>query len=111
MTARYLVLGQVAPLANTSTILYTVPAGKDTVVSTIVIANRSTSGAAYRISILPTNSALTEPQHHIAFDVSVAGGDSTTLTLGITLSAGQTIRVQANSGNISFNAFGSEITF
>jgi hypothetical protein len=111
MTARYLVLGQVAPLATTSTVLYTVPAGKDAVVSTIVVANRSASAGTFTIAIVPSNVAPSEPQNFIAFNVPIVGADSTTLTLGITLSAGQTIRVQASSADMTFNAFGSEIAF
>jgi hypothetical protein len=111
MPARYLILGQVAPAAASATVLYTVPAGKDAVISTIVVANRTATGTAFRIAVLPSGAATIEPQHYIAYDVSLGGADSTTLTLGITLSAGQGVRVQAISADVSFTAFGTEITF
>jgi hypothetical protein len=111
MTARYLVLGQVAPPAATMTTFYTVPAGKDAVVSTIVVANRGTVGTSFRIVVLPTVATPLEAQHYIAYDVAVAGGDSTTLTVGITLSSSQALRVYGANANLSFTAFGTEITY
>jgi len=42
--------------------------------------------------------------------VPVAGADSTTLTLGITLAATDVVTIYASTANTSFNLFGSEIT-
>jgi hypothetical protein len=109
MPTVYKVLGQSAPSATTNTNLYTVPSATSAVVSTLVVANRSTSAAAYRIAIRPAGATIAN-QHYIAFDVTVGAGDSTTLTLGITLAATDIVTVYATSANLSFNAFGSEIT-
>jgi hypothetical protein len=109
MPATYKVLGQNAPGATTDTNLYTVPANTSAVISTIVVANRATSTSTYRIAIRP-NAATLANQHYIAFDVTVGAGDSTTLTLGITLGAADIITVRASTANLSFSAFGSEIT-
>jgi glucose-6-phosphate dehydrogenase assembly protein OpcA len=109
MPTVYKVLGQSAPSATTNTNLYTVPAATSAVVSTLVVANRSTSAAAYRIAIRPAGATIAN-QHYIAYDVTVGAGDSTTLTLGITLAATDIVTVYATSANLSFNAFGSEIT-
>jgi glucose-6-phosphate dehydrogenase assembly protein OpcA len=109
MPTTYKVLGQSAPSATTNTTLYTVPSATSAVISTIVVANRAATAATYRIAIRPAGDALAN-QHYIAFDVIVAGGDSTTLTLGITLAATDVITVYASTANLSFNAFGSEIT-
>jgi hypothetical protein len=46
----------------------------------------------------------------LAYDVAVGGGDSTTLTLGITLAATDVITVYASSADLSFSVFGSEIS-
>jgi hypothetical protein len=108
MATRYKVLGQVAPDATTDTTLYTAPAGKDTVVSTIVVANRGASSFAYRIAVRPGGATLSN-EHYIAYDVTVAQADSSTLTLGITLSPSDVITVRATSGDLTFVAFGSEI--
>jgi hypothetical protein len=103
------VLNQSAPAANTDTSLYTVPSAKSTVVSTIVVCNRSTSApAAYRIAVRPAGATLAN-QHYLAYDVPVSAADSTTLTLGITLSTTDIITVRASTANVSFSAFGAEI--
>jgi hypothetical protein len=86
-----------------------VPAATSAVVSTIVVANRSGTSAGYRIAIRPAGATIAN-QHYIAFDVAVGGGDSTTLTLGITLAATDVITVYASTANLSFSVFGSEIT-
>jgi glucose-6-phosphate dehydrogenase assembly protein OpcA len=109
MPTTYKVLGQLAPSATTATTLYTVPSATSAVVSTIVVANRSATGATYRIAIRPAGATLAN-EHYIAYDVIVGGGDSTTLTLGITLAATDVITVYASTTNLSFNVFGSEIT-
>lgn len=108
MATRYLVLGQAAPAATTDTTLYTVPAEKDAIISTLVVANRGGSSAAFRISVRPAGATLAD-LHYIAFDVVVLAGDSITLTLGIALSATDVVTVRAESADLGFSAFGSEI--
>jgi glucose-6-phosphate dehydrogenase assembly protein OpcA len=109
MPTIYKVLGQLAPSATTATTLYTVPSATSAVVSTLVVANRAATSATYRIAIRPAGATLAN-EHYIAYDVSVGGGDSTTLTLGITLAATDIITVYAGTANLSFSVFGSEIT-
>lgn len=108
MATRYQVLGQVATAATTATTLYTVPALKETIISTLVVANRNISAATYRIAIRPNGATLAN-QHYIAYDVPVGANDSTNITLGITLAAGDIITVYASNANLSFSAFGSVI--
>jgi glucose-6-phosphate dehydrogenase assembly protein OpcA len=109
MPTVYKVLGQSAPSATSATDLYTVPAATSAVVSTIVVANRTGTEAAYRIAIRPAGATLAN-EHYLAYDVAVGAGDSTTLTLGITLAATDVITIYASTADLSFNAFGSEIT-
>lgn len=101
------VLGQVNPSATTATTLYTVPSGKTAVISTLVVANLSTSAATYRIAIRVAGSALSN-EEYIAYDVALSANDSTALTLGITLAATDVVTVYASSANVAFNAFGDE---
>jgi hypothetical protein len=108
MATTYKVLGQSAPTAATQTTIYTVPSGKQAVVSTIVVANRSGTSRLYRIAVRPSGATLAV-EHYIAYDVTVAGGDSTTLTLGITLATTDVIAVYATNADLSFSLFGSEI--
>jgi hypothetical protein len=109
MSYAYKVLGQSAPASITNTNVYTVGAGKQAIISTIVIANRSASGAAYRIAVRPGGATLSN-LHYIAYDVAVAANDSTALTLGLTLGSGGIITVYASSANLSFGVFGTEIS-
>ena len=109
MAVNYKVLAQSAPSATTDTNLYTVPADTSAVISTIVVANRANTAAAYRIAVRPSGVTLAN-QHYLAFDVAVGASDSTTLTLGITLAATDIITVRATTANLSFSVFGSEIS-
>lgn len=108
MATTYKVLGQSAPSATTETDVYTVPAATTAVLSTIVVANRSASAVTYRIAVRPDGATLAN-QHYIAYDVNVGASDSTTITLGITMDAGDILTVYASSADLSFNVFGSEI--
>lgn len=109
MATIYKVLGQSAPSATTDTTLYTVPSATDAVVSTIVVCNRSASARTYRIAVRPAGASIAN-QHYLAYDVAIAANDSTALTLGITLDATDVITVRASTGDLSFTAFGSEIS-
>ena len=51
MAIEYKVLAQSTPAATTNTDIYTVGAGKQAIVSTITVANRSDSARSYRIAI------------------------------------------------------------
>jgi len=108
MATTYKVLGQSAPSATTETDVYTVPAATTAVLSTVVVANRSASAVTYRIAVRPDGATLAN-QHYIAYDVNVGASDSTTITLGITMDAGDVLTVYASTGDLSFNVFGSEI--
>lgn len=109
MATTYKVLAQSAPSATTNTDVYTVGAGKSTVVSTMAICNRSTTSAAFRIAIRPAGVTLAN-QHYIAYDVAVGGNDTTNLTLGITLAATDVVTVYVSTANTSVSLFGSEIS-
>lgn len=106
----YKVLGQVAAAATTAENLYTVPSGSSAVVSTIVVANRSTSARTYRLAVKPTTGTALADSHYLAFDVAIAPNDSTALTLGVTLASGNVIVTYASAASsLTFTAFGSEL--
>ena len=109
MATTYKVLGQVAPSATTATTLYTVGAGKSTVVSTIAVCNRASSAATYRVAIRPAGATLSN-EHYIAYDSTLAANDSTMITIGVTLATTDVITVYASTADTSFSAFGSEIS-
>lgn len=101
------VLGQLNPSATTATTLYTVPSGKSAVISTLVIANLTTTAATYRIAVRVAGATLANSQY-VAYDITVGASDSTALTLGITLAATDVVTVYASTANLTFTAFGDE---
>jgi len=106
----YKVFGQVAAAATTAENLYTVSSGSSAVVSTIVVANRSTSARTYRLAVKPTTGTTLADSHYIAYDVSIAANDSAALTMGITLASGNVIVTYASAASsLTFTAFGSEL--
>jgi glucose-6-phosphate dehydrogenase assembly protein OpcA len=109
MPTNYKVLGQSNPAATTATSLYTVPAATQTVVSTVVIANLAAATATFRIAARVAGATLANSQY-VAYDVSVGANDSTALTLGLTLGATDVLTVYASSADLTFSAFGSEIS-
>ena len=109
MPTTYKILGQSAPSATTSTDLYTVPSSTQAVVSSIVVCNRDSAAATYRISTAIDGASLANAQY-IAYDVTVGGNDSTIITIGATLGDTDKIRVYASSANLTFTAYGSEIS-
>lgn len=109
MATTYKVLGQSKPSATTATTLYTVPASTQAVVSTIVIANLTATAATFRIAVRVAGAALANSQY-VAYDITVGASDSTALTLGVTLNATDVVTVYASTANLTFTAFGSEIS-
>jgi glucose-6-phosphate dehydrogenase assembly protein OpcA len=109
MPTNYKVLGQSNPAATTLTTLYTVPSATEAVVSSIVIANLTSSSATFRIAIRPDGASIANSQY-IAYDITVGASDSTVLTLGLTLNAADVISVYASTTTLTFSAYGSEIS-
>jgi hypothetical protein len=109
MATTYKVLGQSNPSATTATSLYTVPAATQTVVSTVTVCNQTSTAGTYRIAVRVAGGALAASQY-VAYDVSLPGNASDTLTLGLTLGAADVITVYASAATFSFNAFGSELS-
>ena len=111
MATIYKVLGQVSPVtAATTTTLYTVPAARSTVVSTIVICNRGSTSSTFRIAVQPAAATLAN-QHYLNYDTAIPSNDTIFMTIGITLAATDIVTVYSSSStNLSFSIFGSEIT-
>ena len=110
MATNYKVLGQAALTAETETDVYTVPADTEAVISTIVVCNRDSTANTFRLAVRPDGATLAD-EHYISYDVPVEGTDATTLTIGITLDAGDVITAYSGaSALITVNVFGSEIS-
>jgi hypothetical protein len=109
MAVAYKVLGQSAPTATTNTDVYTVPAGTEVIISSIVVTERGGSATTFRIAVRPNGATLAN-EHYIAFDAPIQSNDVVALSLGVTADAGDIVTVYAGSANLSFNLFGSEVS-
>lgn len=103
------VLGQNLPAANTLTALYTVPGATQAVVSTVTVCEQAGAPATYSIAVAIAG-AFDTPAQYICFNGPLFANETKAVTIGITLGAGDIIRVKDSTGNVSFNAFGVELT-
>ena len=108
MPTTYKVLGQVKPSAVTLTTLYTVPASTSAVVSTIQIANLTSSADYVSVAIRPAAESIAD-KHYICYNEVIGGNANFSLTIGVTLATTDVISVYSANGTSTFNAFGSEI--
>ena len=109
MATTYKILGQSAPVANTYTDMYAVPAATQAVISTLNVCNTNASNVSFRVLARQANAAITSKQF-IAYDVPIGAQDAIGLTLGMTLGALDVITVHSVQGNVVFNLFGTEIS-
>jgi hypothetical protein len=108
MATTFKVLGQRLSNAGVPLDIYAPPAGNSTIVSSINICNQRGDTSSFRLAVRPANAALSG-LHYLAFDTPIAANDSLTLTMGMTLATTDTVTVQANTSNVSFSLFGSEL--
>lgn len=109
MATTYKILGQQAPAGTSETTLYTVPSATQAIVSTIAIANLTTSVATATVNV-KQNGAAASNANTLLKTVNISPLSTTTLTLGITMGAADLISVTSGTGAaLSYQAFGSEI--
>lgn len=101
------VLGQEALAATTLTPVYTVPSATSTIVSTIIVANRSATPTTFRLSVAVAGAADDNKQY-IAYDAPLAGNEIWSWTIGVTLAATDVLRAYAAAATVSVSAFGEE---
>ena len=106
------ILGQSNPSATTVTTLYTVASLKEAVISTISVANTTTTAATFRLILQPSAdvSATILTKQYLAYDITVGASDSTVITIGVTMAAGDAIKVYGSTATLAFQAFGDEST-
>ena len=112
MPTVYKILAQSAPSTSSIANVYTVPAATNTVISTLMICNRSAGNASYNIAVVGGGAAIAN-QHYIAFNSVVPANDSIALTVGMSLGVGDNIAIQANTtgvNNLGFTLFGTELS-
>jgi len=104
------------PYPPTDTVVYTCPAGSNTVINTIYFCNQSDSNANVDLVVRPSGDTLSN-NHYILKDQLVERADTLMLNLNVTMNAG-TIMIANNywrageslHGNVSINVFGVEVT-
>lgn len=110
MPTSYKILGQVSPADANNADLYTVPVATSTVVSSIVLTNTSGANSLCRI-FARKNGAPAGKSNALIYDGVVLANDFKSITLGITLSAGDMLTVRTDVGDtMTFQAFGSEVS-
>jgi glucose-6-phosphate dehydrogenase assembly protein OpcA len=109
MAIAYRVLGQSNPSASTLTTVYTVPASTSTIISTMVICNQASAAATFSVAVQVQGASIAT-KDYINYNTPLAGNDSITLTLGMTLGNTDVLSVSVSTSTISVNVFGSEIS-
>lgn len=89
--------------------LYVVPESRAAVASSIVISNIGTTAATYRIAVVKYGETLTH-KSMIAFDHPIVQTSNETMTIGVSLAAGDKVMVQSDTDKVQFQLFGSELT-
>lgn len=112
MATNYAILGQSAPSNTNNADLFSVTSAHKYVVSTIAIANTTTSPATYRIFARKAGAAA-GTSNALVYDSTVPANSTVTLTLGVTLdgTAGDLLTVRSGTASaLTFTAFGSDIS-
>jgi len=112
MPNTYKRLGAINPSANTQTNVYVIPAATEAVISTITICNQSSVNASYSLALMPSSifSSPAGAAHFLVRGATVPAADTIILTIGLTGNAGSVLAANTSNANISFAAFGTEIT-
>ena len=107
MATRYGILAQAAPAAGVLTDLYLVPRQQSVREVRVIACNRGLL-AAVRIAVAPKGEAIADEQY-IAFDKPVADYE-TASSVELILGEGHLVRVQSDTGDVSFILDGIEST-
>jgi len=59
--------------------------------------------------VRPDGAALAN-QHYLVYDASLDANDTIILTIGVTMDATDVLEAYASSGDLTFHAYGSEIS-
>lgn len=109
-TTTYKILGQAAPANTSNADLITVGALKSQIISTLNIANTTTSPATARVFARIAGAAAGAP-NAILYDSSIPANSTASFTLGITLATTDVITIRTGTASaLTFTAFGTELS-
>jgi hypothetical protein len=114
------VLGQYAGTTTTGIVVYNVPAGTTTTISTITVCNNTTNLQTFKMWVVPSGGlaggttgialpAVTSGSY-IFYDQQVEPNSTFACTFGITLGTDASIVASTSSTSMSINVFGVEVT-
>ena len=89
--------------------LYTVPDNRAAVASTLHVSNFGAANATFRVAVQKAGETLSS-QHIFAFDHPITQTSSESLSIGMTLAAGDKVIVQSDVDKLTFQLYGSEQT-
>ena len=88
--------------------IYTVPAGKQTTVTSVYVANQANSSSTYDFAVVPSGEELAL-KHHLRWDMPIAANDFEVVNTKITMSAGDKLVIFPSTvDTVSVTAFGVE---
>jgi hypothetical protein len=102
------ILGTQACPSTTPASLYTVP-GATQANANIYVANLAAVAKTFRLSLAKSGDSTEQTYQYLAYDMSIPANSSLNFT-GISLGAGDKIRIYAQDANVAFTAVGIEIT-
>lgn len=102
------ILGQVAPVAATLTVLYSAPVrpAAKYARAKVIAANRGVASDTFRIAISP-NGVPIAVAHYVAYDKAIGANDSLA-SVEVTIGSGDVVRVYSAGGSMSFTFTGEE---
>lgn len=109
MANTYKILGQINPSGNTITNVYVTGASASAIVSSLTITNLSDSNTSYSLLVRPINETLSD-KHYIIRGGIIPGREQITITSAATMNSNAILAANTGSSDISFQAFGVEIT-
>lgn len=110
MAFTYKMLGQNRPSDTNAVDIYTVPAGTEAIISSIVICNVTNAAATFRV-FQRVSAAAAGESNAIAFDQTVPANSTTTIEAKLTMQATNVLTVRSGTSSaLTFTVNGTEIS-
>jgi len=109
MGSAYGILGH-KNVSTTVVTAYNVPAATQSVVSSLTVCNTGTASVSFSAAVVSAGGNIGN-DNYLYYNLTIPGNDTFISTVGITLSAGEQIRVVGDTATaLSVMVFGVEIT-
>lgn len=108
MATTHKILGRAVGGPIAAVTCYTVPAGKVAIISTFSLTNNTSGANTFSVYVTPDAATGGASSNAILSGVSLAGNSRAAFSWGLTLTAGQTLKVNGGT-SCTLIAFGSEI--